>query len=74
MAATGQVRPRGYTPNVPSGQGYQTPPAAGSDVFVFPDDQLRETAPCPSGTVKQSDGTCLQSGTVTSSAYGYRRP
>ena len=55
MAATGRVRP----------QGLQTAPNVTPQPYVAP--QMRrkiEAAPCPAGTTKQANGTCLQIGTV----------
>ena len=60
MAATGRVRPQGsqsapqtVTPQY-SGPQYSTP---------VPGNRI-EAAPCPTGTLKQVDGTCLQTGSV----------
>ena len=57
LAATGQVRPQGNLSAPPQ----QSPPI-GTPIFR---DRV-EPAPCPAGTSKQPDGTCLQSG-----SYGY---
>ena len=55
MAATGQVRP----------QGLQSAPQITPQPYGAPLPRTTiEAAPCPSGTSKQADGTCLQIGTV----------
>jgi len=59
LAATGQVRPQGF-----SAGGQTHPQSSGVP-------EIRngiEATPCPTGTSKQPDGTCLQSG-----EYGYPR-
>lgn len=53
LAATGRVRP----------QGIQTAPQSITPQYTPPRPTI-EPAPCPSGTTKQSDGTCLQIGIV----------
>lgn len=60
LAASGQVRPQGLqsAPQV-------TPPQYSTPQRSVPVPRSRiEAAPCPSGTLKQVDGTCLQTGTV----------
>ena len=71
LAASGRIRPQGYqsrgqqsqdysSQNSPS-QGYQSQqPYSGVPVQVQPPSRRIEAAPCPSGTSKQPDGTCLQ--------------
>lgn len=56
LAASGQVRPQGITPV----------PSIGSAPASLPP-QITEAAPCPAGTTKQANGTCLQ----TSGTFGY---
>jgi hypothetical protein len=54
MAATGRVRP----------QGVQSAPQTITPQYTAPIQRHRiEAAPCPTGTTKQADGTCLQIGT-----------
>ncbi|MEP3653907.1 MAG: hypothetical protein ABJO36_03340 [Litorimonas sp.] len=54
MAATGRVRP----------QGVQSAPQTITPQYSAPIQRHRiEAAPCPTGTTKQADGTCLQIGT-----------
>ncbi len=60
MAATGRVRAQGYQP-----QPQNTTPQYGTPL---PRARI-EAAPCPAGTTKQADGTCLQ---VSTSGYTYR--
>jgi len=54
------------TPSV----SYQEPRSA-APVYQAPSPAI-ESAPCPAGTAKQSDGTCLQGGTVTYGGYPTR--
>jgi hypothetical protein len=56
LAASGQVRPQG----IGSAPQLQSP----SPVTLPPARTTIEPAPCPSGTSKQADGTCLQIGTT----------
>ena len=59
MAATGRVRPQGLQ------SAPQTPPQISTPQYGAPlPRRTIEAAPCPSGTSKQTDGTCLQIGTV----------
>ena len=60
MAATGRVRAQGYQPDLQN-----TTPQYGTPL---PRASI-ESAPCPGGTTKQADGTCLQ---VSTSGYTYR--
>jgi len=52
LAATGQVRAEGIA---------SVPQFSGSAPVTLPS-QTIESAPCPTGTTKQANGTCLQSG------------
>ncbi len=70
MAATGRVRAQGiqtspqYSVPQPAIPQYTTPQ------YIAPAPRTTiEAAPCPSGTTKQADGTCLQ---VGSTGYPYR--
>lgn len=65
LAASGRIRPQGYQP-----QDYQSQ-GSYSGVAVQRLTQTRqiEAAPCPTGTSKQPDGTCLQNSV---SGYPYR--
>lgn len=54
LAASGQVRP----------QGLSSAPQTSQPAPVTVPRRTIEAAPCPVGTSKQADGTCLQSGTV----------
>lgn len=71
MAATGRVRAQGIQPSPQSNRTPQyTTPQYQSPQYQSPQPQRRiEAAPCPSGTTKQVDGTCLQVGSV---GYSYR--
>lgn len=56
LATSGQIRPQGYTAVVPhSGPSYVQP-----SVHSRAPTRIIEAVPCPSGTSKQPDGTCLQ--------------
>ena len=55
------------TPNVPYQEPYMSAP-----VYQAPGSSTLNSAPCPVGTTKQSDGTCLQGGTVTYGGYPTR--
>ena len=59
LAATGQVRPQRVSPGARPNSHPNASPGFRSGV---------EPAPCPAGTSKQPDGTCLQSG-----EFGYPR-
>jgi hypothetical protein len=61
QAVSGRV-----TPSV----SYQEPRQS-APVYQAPSPAI-ESAPCPAGTAKQSDGTCLQGGTVTYGGYPTR--
>lgn len=65
LAASGRIRPQGY--QAPTHQSQQ--PYTGVPVQTQPQPRQIEAAPCPSGTSKQPDGTCLQN-SVT--GYPYR--
>lgn len=52
LASTGRVRPRAQPVRPQVGSPFNVPPS-------FPQ-YNQETAPCPAGTSKQQDGTCLQ--------------
>lgn len=54
LASSGQIRPQGYTSRPSQTDASQYSPAPS---------RVIESAPCPAGTSKQSDGTCLQLGT-----------
>jgi hypothetical protein len=54
LASAGRIQPQGYQNSAPT-QGYAAPNYAAPSYG-----RAIETAPCPSGTTKQSDGTCLQ--------------
>ena len=54
-------------PNV----SYQKPQMA-APVYQAPRPSTKDSAPCPVGTTQQSDGTCLQGGTVTYGGYPTR--
>ena len=75
MAATGRVRPQGTQPQFQNSGPQNTLPKNIvphniTPQYQTPQPQGRiETLPCPSGTTKQSDGTCLQ---LASSRYIYR--
>ena len=60
------------SPNV----SYQAPtpsaPVTREPVYQDPRPHTIEQAPCPAGTTQQSDGTCLQGGTVTYGGYPTR--
>jgi len=61
QAVSGRV-----TPSV----SYEEPRNA-APVYQAPSPVI-ESAPCPAGTAKQNDGTCLQGGTVTYGGYPTR--
>lgn len=63
MAATGRVRAQGV-----QSQPQYTSPQYNAPQYTQPQNRI-EAAPCPSGTTKQADGTCLQVGAV---GYPYR--
>lgn len=59
LAATGQVRPQGFQSAPQS-----VTPQRSTPQYASPAPRNRiEAAPCPAGTSKQGDGTCLQTGT-----------
>jgi len=68
LAETGRVQPQGFS-SAPQSQ-FQSQPQPQSQsrpqVQTQPQRPLIEAAPCPTGTVKQPDGTCLQ---TTQSGY-----
>jgi len=58
LAASGQVRPQGVGSVPQNGRPPVTIPSLSTPRRVI------EAAPCPAGTLKQVDGTCLQTGPV----------
>ena len=62
QAVSGRV-----TPSV----SYQEP-RRDAPVYQAPQPPAIESAPCPVGTNKQNDGTCLQGGTITYGGYQTR--
>ena len=63
LAASGQIRPQGYQSQSYQSQSYQSQqPYSGVPVQIQPQPRQIEAAPCPTGTSKQPDGTCLQTG------------
>jgi len=67
LAARGEIRPQGYESAPPA------PPQQVTPQYFPPSNPVLESAPCPSGTTKQSDGTCLLSSS-DSGVVGYPRP
>lgn len=59
-------------PNVSYGQPQSSAPINNGPVYQEPRPYSVESAPCPVGTTKQSDGTCLQGGSVTLGGYPTR--
>ena len=68
LASSGRIQPQGYQqPGIQQSQGYQSPqPYAVTPAPTYPQSSYPrssgriEVAPCPAGTTKQPDGTCLQ--------------
>jgi len=59
-------------PNVSYNEPGISAPITGGPVYQEPRPYGIEQAPCPVGTAKQSDGTCLQGGTNTYGGYPTR--
>jgi len=55
LAASGHVQPQGYQAPFISSE-----PFVGSPTISQPQTYGIESAPCPTGTTKQPDGTCLE--------------
>jgi len=67
QAVGGQVRP-----NVSYQEPRTSAPVTREPVYQQPRRNTIESAPCPVGTTKQNDGTCLQGGTTTYGGYPTR--
>jgi len=59
-------------PSVSYQEPHTSAPVTTGPVYQEPRSYGIEQAPCPAGTTKQNDGTCLQSGTVTYGGYPTR--
>jgi len=64
LAQSGQIRPQGIAPQTSQGTLTHVPNPTVPNRYPQPRRSI-ETAPCPTGTVAQSDGTCLQTGGVS---------
>ena len=59
-------------PNISYQEPRSSAPVTRGPIYQEPRSFGIEQAPCPAGTTKQSDGTCLQGGTVTYGGYPAR--
>lgn len=69
LAASGRIRPQGYQAAPVPVQPQYSPQPVTPQPYSQPS-RVIESAPCPAGTAKQPDGTCLQGGSI-SGATGY---